>query len=70
MTDALAKADFNPDRFERLKEKLYTYNGIDYTRKRAADHVTRAKACLDEFEDNESRRLLTLIADYSIERKV
>jgi octaprenyl-diphosphate synthase len=70
MTDAVTEAGFDPDRFACLKEKLYAYNGIGYTRNRAADHVSKAKACLDDFEDNESRRLLALIADYSIERRV
>jgi octaprenyl-diphosphate synthase len=60
---------FELDRFERLKEKLYEYKGIEYTRKRAADHVKKAKACLDIFNDCQSKKLLYLIADYSMERK-
>ena len=70
MQDAISSAGFNPDQFEKLKEKLYTYKGIKYTRKRAQEHVKKAKACLDGFKDCQSKQLLCLIADYSIERKV
>ncbi|WP_299979486.1 polyprenyl synthetase family protein [Desulfobacula sp.] len=70
MQDAISAVEFNPDQFEKLKEKLYAYKGIEYTRKRAQGHVKKAKACLDGFGDSESKQLLCLIADYSIERKV
>ena len=70
MQDAIAATQFNPDQFEKLKEKLYKYKGIEYTQKRAQDHVKKAKACLNSFHDCQSKQLLCLIADYSIERKV
>jgi len=70
MQDAIAATEFNPDQFRKLKEKLYTYRGIEYTRDRARDHVKKAKACLNGFDDCQSKQLLCLIADYSIERKV
>ena len=70
MQDAIAATEFNPDQFKKLKEKLTTYKGIKYTRDRARDHVKKAKACLDGFEDCPFKQLLCLIADYSIERKV
>ncbi|MBU8849595.1 MAG: polyprenyl synthetase family protein [Desulfobacterales bacterium] len=70
MQDAIAATKFNPEQFEKLKEKLYKYKGIEYTRKRAREHVKKAKACLDGFGDCQSKQLLCLIADYSIERKV
>ena len=70
MQDAMAAPEFNPDQFKKLKEKLYTYKGIEYTKDRARDHVKKAKACLNCFDDCQSKQLLCLIADYSIERKV
>lgn len=70
MQDAVSAAEFNPDQFEKLKEKLTRYKGIKYTRDRARDHVKKAKECLDGFEDCPSKQFLCLIADYSIERKV
>ena len=70
MEGVIAGPEFNPDQFEKLIEKLIQYNGIEYTQKRAQDHVKRAKACLDSFKDCPSKQLLCLIADYSIERKV
>ena len=70
MQELIATPAFNPEQFEKFKEKLYLYNGIEYTENRARDHVEQAKACLDGFKDCESRQLLGWIADYSIERKV
>lgn len=68
--DAIAATEFCPNRFEKLKEKLVAYKGIEYTRKSAENHVDKAKACLNGFQECESGRFLCLIADYSIERKV
>lgn len=70
MQEVISAAEFDSDQFEKLKEKLYLYKGIEYTQKRAQDHVKKAKACLYSFEESESKQLLCLIADYSIERKV
>ena len=70
MEAVIRSESFDSDDFESLKEKLYQYGGIDTTRKKAADHVTAAKACLAGFDDGPSRQLLSLIADYSLERKV
>jgi octaprenyl-diphosphate synthase len=70
MHDVISDPDFDQDRFELLKEKLIALGGIDYTKDRAKSHVTRAKTALEIFEDSDSKNLLHLIADYSIERKV
>jgi octaprenyl-diphosphate synthase len=70
MQNAITATQFQPDEFERLKEKLYEYKGIEYTQQRAADHVKKAKAYLDVFKDCQSKQLLCMIADYSMERKV
>ncbi len=61
---------FEPDKFEKLKKKLYEYKGIEYTEKKARSHVRKAKECLHNFHDCSSKELLYQIADYSIERKV
>jgi octaprenyl-diphosphate synthase len=70
MEDAITSTSFSPGVFGELKEKLYAYKGIEYTEKRALNHVKKAKACLDIFHDGQSKKLLCQIADYSIERKV
>jgi octaprenyl-diphosphate synthase len=70
MRAAITAQQFDPEQFEKLKEKLYIYKGIEYTQEQAGDHVEKAKACLANFNDCPSRQILCLIADYSIERKV
>lgn len=70
MQEIIANPVFDQNLFEDLKEKLFTLGGIAYTQECAKDHVTKAKASLGLFEDSNSKDLLHLIADYSIERKV
>ncbi len=70
MEAVIASPEFDPHRFEALKEKLYACQGISFTIDLAQKHVADAKACLAEFEASPSRTLLERIADYSIERKV
>jgi len=70
MENFITSSDFSSNLFEKLKEKLYEYRGIEYTDQKARDHVKKAKACLNVFHDCQSRELLCQIADYSIERKV
>lgn len=61
---------FSVQEFERFKEKLIQYKGIEYTRKCAQEHVEKAIQSLDKFEEGPSKALLCMIAGYSIERKV
>lgn len=70
MHKVIADPVFDQNRFEDLREKLLTLGGIAYTQTLAKDHVAKAKASLGIFEDSNSKDLLHLIADYSIERKV
>jgi octaprenyl-diphosphate synthase len=70
MHGVIADPHFDPGLFEDLKEKLSTLGGIAYTQARAQDHVAKARASLEIFENSDSKALLHLIADYSIERKV
>lgn len=67
---AMNNQEFNPDQFEWLKEKLYFYNGIEFTAKAAEDHVRKAKQKIERFAETLSKSLLMDIADYSISRKV
>jgi octaprenyl-diphosphate synthase len=70
MEKAISEEVFDLEKFDVLIKKLTVYRGIDYTREKAGAHVEKAKACLAKFGACESRDLLNLIADYSIERKV
>jgi len=70
MIQMIKNPEFDVAEFEQLKEMLYKYKGIEYTSEKATFHVTKAKACLDLFDDSPSKELLLMLADYSIERKV
>ncbi len=70
MENIISNPIFDSAQFEQLKEKLVQYKGIEYTQERARDHVKKAKACLEGFKSCESSQLLSLIADYSLERTV
>ena len=70
MEKAILEPEFKPELFDRLKEKLIQYKGIEYTRQCAEKHVQKAIACLNDFDDCLSKKLLSMIPIYSIERKV
>jgi len=69
MEAVITEGLFDPEKFEKLKKKLYGYKGIEYTQTKALYHVKEAKAFLDGFDDCPSKQILCLIADYSIQRK-
>lgn len=66
----MAEPGFDPERFARLRAMLERLGGIAYTRERAVCHVETAKSALSGFDDSPSKTLLSLMADYSIQRKV
>ncbi len=71
MLQVISEPVFDKDQFEELKEKLTDLGGISYTLERAEYHVEKAKSLLGVFVDgSDSKSLLHLIADYSIQRKV
>jgi len=45
-----------------------SYKGIEYTRRRAAERITLAKACLKDFPASEVRDALFALADYVVAR--
>ncbi|MFO7753694.1 MAG: polyprenyl synthetase family protein [Desulfobacteraceae bacterium] len=58
------------DIFTNLVSMLDRYGGIEYTGKKAAAHVNSAKEAIEIFEDSGPKQLLTMLADYAVERKV
>ena len=61
--------DFSQDDFARLVSLMGHYGGIEYTRRQAALQIDQAKTALDGFEASETRKTLTMIADYALARK-
>jgi octaprenyl-diphosphate synthase len=70
MEKMIKNPEFTPEEFQELKNKLYRYNGIQYTKDLAIEYVNKAKECLDSFEDSSSRQILTVLADYTVVRNV
>ncbi len=70
MKAIIQNTDFSLQDFEDLKGLLETYGGITYTQALAADHVARAKEALTIFSPSETRDLLSLLAEYTLARKV
>ena len=70
MHQVISEPVFDKNQFENLTEKITGLGGIAYTRQQAEDHVEKAKDLLGVFKDSDSKSLLHLIADYSIQRKV
>lgn len=66
--EALLTDDFTPQLFMGVKEIVERYQGVDRARQRAWDHVERAVASLDVFEDSPRREYLITMARFIVER--
>jgi octaprenyl-diphosphate synthase len=66
----IADPDFSTADFGALVELLRRCGGIDYTRRRAAEHIGRAKTALEAFDASPAREILLDIADYALARNV
>lgn len=69
MKKIIKNQDFSITEFEVLVNLLKKYGGIDYTQKLAADYIQKAKNALFLFELQEVKQILSMIADYTLERK-
>jgi octaprenyl-diphosphate synthase len=56
--------------FQNLTAMLYKYKGIEYTESRAQYHAEKAKSCIDIFNSSKSKKVMMMLADYAVERKV
>ncbi len=68
--DMISRQDFSEDEFRRFVELLERYDGIAYTRRRAADHVRQAREAIMTFAPSEPREILLDVAEYALVRKV
>jgi octaprenyl-diphosphate synthase len=62
--------DINEEDFEAVLELIKKYDGVEYTRDRAREHIEKAKTCLEIFSASNSRTLLEQLADYVLARKM
>ena len=65
----ITNKNFNEKNFDMLIQLLHKYKGIDYIRNKAEEHIKIAKKSLEIFEDSNTKKILNLIADYSMLRK-
>lgn len=70
MVEIVRNRDFAPEEFKWLIGRLEKYGGIEYTRKRAWEHIEAAKQALVHFEESADRQLLVDIADYALLRQM
>ena len=61
--------EFSRSDFEILIGHLKAYGGLTYTQKKAQTHIQKAKSALKNFEDSQTRQILTYLADYALSRK-
>ncbi len=62
--------EFTKKEFDELVLMIHKYKGVSHTQKKAMEHVVNAKTFLEIFEPSEQKDLLTMLADYSVTRKV
>lgn len=58
-----------PESFDEVRELVIQAGGIEYTQRRAMEHVQQAKTALSVFPPHPTRELLRDIADYVIFRR-
>ena len=62
--------DIKEEDFEAVLELIKKYDGVEYTRERAQEHIEKAKACLKIFSASNPRTLLEQLADYVLARQM
>ena len=69
MEKIITDKDFAVNDFKTLIELLHKYGGITYTQKLAKDYIEKAKNTLAVFENSKPKKILIMIADYSLVRQ-
>ncbi len=69
MEDIIKNESFSIHDFETFKKLLVKYDGIDYTKRLATEHITKAKEAISIFKKSETKELLITLADYALSRK-
>ncbi|MCF8024666.1 MAG: polyprenyl synthetase family protein [Desulfobacteraceae bacterium] len=68
METVIANKNFTENDFKALLDLLEKYNGLDYAKTIAEDHLARAKKHLEIFAPSETRDILFTLADYALYR--
>ncbi len=61
---------FTQKEFDSILQLVGRYGGIAYTRRKAKEHIDRAKRCLGIFDVSKTRLLLEDLADYVVVRNL
>jgi len=69
MEEIIGNTDFTVGEFNELVELMEKYGGLEYTKKLAAEYVTKAKDALMLFKPSETRDIMMDLADYTLARK-
>ena len=70
MVRIIQEQDQSPQTFEIVIDLLHKYGGIEYTRKKAAEHIHRAKEAISIFDASPAKDVLIDIADYALVRRL
>lgn len=69
MERIICRPDFSETDFIRLIKRINKYNGIDYSKKTAADYLNRALESLAPLPSCPARDLLVMVAEYALKRE-
>jgi len=70
METIIRGATFSQKEFDSILQLVGRYGGIAYTRRKAKEHIDRAKRCLGIFDVSKTRLLLEDLADYVVVRNL
>jgi len=60
---------FSREDFDALVALMKRYGGLDYTRRKASDHVDKAREALEMFGPSKTKEILLYVAGYALNRK-
>jgi octaprenyl-diphosphate synthase len=66
--EILKSRTLEPAEIEEIRRLVLEYDGVDYARERSAAYAQAAKADLQAFAPSEEREILSLIADFVVDR--
>jgi geranylgeranyl pyrophosphate synthase len=64
----LRRRTLEPAEIEHIRRLVLKHAGVDYALQRAHDYAREAKRDLEAFVPSEERELLTLVADFVVDR--
>ncbi|SFM92706.1 polyprenyl synthetase family protein [Thermodesulforhabdus norvegica] len=69
LIEAFSSAEKTAEVFQVVREIVERSGGIEYTERKAREHILKAHACLEKFPESEAKRVLYDLASFVVTRR-